>query len=201
MRILLILTISFIMLFANDTIKETYSKSFEYEKMGNYKEAIKILQPLYQKYPKGYTLNLRLGWLFFLSKRYNNALKHYQKASLILPSSFEPRLGICRVYLATQYWEKAKIISYSILKEDPLNYYANLYATQALIKENNFKDAQYIIRKMLIRYPTDISFLELKAYIESIIDIKLAINTYNTILTLDPNNVLATIFFKKIKKY
>ncbi len=194
------ITLTFTILFANSSIKQSYADSFRYENMGNYKEAIKILKPIYQKYPKGYTLNLRLGWLFFLANRYQDSLKYYQKASFLIPSSIEPRLGICRVYLKTQYWEKAKLVAYTILQKDSFNYYANLYAVKALIGEKDFKDAKKITQKMLTLYPTDISFLELKALIESKYNINIAINIYNNILILDPNNVSARLFLKRVKR-
>ena len=49
-------------------VKTQYFKSYDYEHMQKYEEAIKVLSPLYKKYPKGYTLNLRFGWLFYLEK-------------------------------------------------------------------------------------------------------------------------------------
>ncbi len=42
--------------------------------MGDYKDAISVFIPLYEKYPRGYTVNLRLGYLFFLNKNYENAI-------------------------------------------------------------------------------------------------------------------------------
>ena len=76
-KIILLFSIT-LMLFGLD-IKKAYYDSYNYEKMGDYKDAIKVLIPIYNKYPNGYTLNLRLGWLFYLSKKYQNALDHYKK--------------------------------------------------------------------------------------------------------------------------
>jgi len=63
-----------------DEIKNAYYRSYQYEKSGNYEDAIKSLMPVYNKYPDGYTLNLRLGWLYYLNKKYANSIYHYEKA-------------------------------------------------------------------------------------------------------------------------
>ena len=83
-KMLLIISVV-LSLFALD-VKNAYYKSYNYEKMGDYKDAIKVLIPLYNKYPNAYTVNLRFGWLFYLNKNYKNSIFHYQKASMSIPS-------------------------------------------------------------------------------------------------------------------
>lgn len=183
-----------------ESIADAYAKSFTYEKMDKYEEAIKALVPLYRNYPNGYTLNLRLGWLFFLAKKYRNAIEYYQKASLILPASFEPRLGLCRVYLTTRSYEKAQTVAYGILKEDSFNYYANLYAASALLGQKRFEAAGTIAEQMLTRYPTDTAFLEILARSYSESNPQKAAEIYRNLLILDPNNVSARLFFNAQKR-
>ena len=63
-KFLLLITLSINSLLADDEfvyIKDVYLKSYNYEYMGQYDEAIKVLTPLYEKYTNGYTLNLRFG--------------------------------------------------------------------------------------------------------------------------------------------
>jgi tetratricopeptide (TPR) repeat protein len=158
--------------------------------MGRYEEAIKVLVPLYNKYNKGYTLNLRFGWLFYLNKNYRDAIKYYQKASLINPYSLDPRLGLIRIYLDTQSYQKASQKAYEVLKIDYYNYYANLYVIQALIAQKKFEIAYKIAKKMLALYPTDISFLELLATIYKKTNDKRLEQLLKDILILDPNNIL-----------
>ncbi|MCK5294200.1 MAG: hypothetical protein KAJ49_06065 [Arcobacteraceae bacterium] len=189
--IMFILTIS--VLFGSDfqDVKSSYFKSYNYEQMGKYSEAIKVLTPLINKYPKGYTLNLRFGWLFYLNKNYNNSIKYYKKASLLIPYSLDPRLGLIRVYLDTYSFEKAQTVSYELLKIDYYNYYANIYAIQSLLAQKKYDIATEITNKMLSLYPTDISFLELLAVIYKDTNNKYLYKLYEDILILDPNNVLA----------
>ena len=170
-------------------IKEAYLNSYNYEQMGKYSEAIKVLTPLYNKYPKGYTLNLRFGWLFFLNKKYTNAKKYYEKASLTNPYALDPRLGLIRIYLATASYSDAEQVAYELLKIDYYNYYANLYVITALNAQKKYEIATKIVQKMLALYPTDTLFLEQLALIYKATDSPYLQKLYEDILILDPNNI------------
>ncbi len=192
MKKILLLMFIFISLSGEDfkIVKNSYFKSYDYEKVGRYKEAIKVLAPLYKKYPSGYTLNLRFGWLFFLNKNYSDALNYYNKASLLKPYSIEPKLGQIKVYLNIYKYEKAEMIGNQILKIDFYNYYANLYTIKSLIFQKKYNSALYMTKKMLSLYPTDIKFLEQLALIYKATNSKYLRKVYQDILVLDPNNVL-----------
>jgi len=170
-------------------IKEAYLNSYNYEQMGKYSEALKVLSPLYKKYPKGYTLNLRFGWLFFLNKKFTNAKEHYEKASLTNPYALDPRLGLIRVYLSTASYSDAEQVAYELLKIDYYNYYANLYIITALNAQKKYEIATKIVQKMLVLYPTDILFLEQLAFIYKETASPYLQKLYDDILILDPNNI------------
>jgi len=179
-----------------EDIKAQYFKSYDYEYMQKYSEAIKVLSPLYKKYPKGYTLNLRFGWLFYLDKKYNDSIEYYKNASLINPYALDPRLGLIRVYLDIYSFKKAEIVSYELLKIDYYNYYANLFVIRALVAQKKYDIATKIITKMLALYPTDISYLEQLAVVYKLTKSKYLQKVYEDILVLDPNNVLVRSNFK-----
>jgi tetratricopeptide (TPR) repeat protein len=188
--LLLLLTPIFAKEIGLEFIKNAYFKSYDYEKVGQYQEAIKVLVPLYKKYPKGYTLNLRFGWLFFLNKKYNNAVEYYNKAALVKPYSIEPKLGLIKTYLNTYQYQKAENVGNSILKVDYYNYYGNFYTIRSLIYQEKYTSALKISKKMLAIYPTDILFLEQLATIYKATKSKYLQQVYEDILILDPNNVL-----------
>ena len=193
MRYILILILSISFIYASEEfedIKMQYFKSYDYEQMQKYSEAIKVLTPLYNKYPKGYTLNLRFGWLFYLNKNYNDSIKYYKNASLINPYALDPRLGLIRVYLDTHSYKDAEVVSYELLKIDFYNYYANLYVTKSLIAQKKYEIALKIINKMLALYPTDIAYLEQLALLYKLTNSRYLQVVYEDILVLDPNNVL-----------
>ena len=172
-----------------EDIKIQYFKSYDYELLGKYNEAIKVLSPLYKKYPKGYTLNLRFGWLFYKSKKYADAIIYYKKASLINGYALDPRLGLIRVYLDIHSFEDAQNVASELLKIDYYNYYANIYMIQALNAQKKYEVSLKIINKMLALYPTDISYLELLAVVYKQTKSLRLEKLYENILILDPNNV------------
>jgi len=180
-----------------DEIKEAYYKSYDYEKMGDYADAIKVLRPIYDKSPNGYTLNLRLGWLFYKMGRYANAIEHYKKASLAIPTSLEPKLGLAMVYLAMGRYDDAKRAASTVLRTDYYNYYGNLYLTRALLAKKEHTDAAAVAKKMLALYPTDVRFLELLARAFEDLFPQKARRIYEDILILDPNNVAAREYLQK----
>jgi tetratricopeptide (TPR) repeat protein len=191
-KIILFLLVSISVTFAssNEYIKEQYLKSYNYEQIQKYNEAIKVLAPLYKQYPKTYALNLRIGWLYYLNKNYNSAIYYYENALKINMYSLDTRLGLIRIYLDTYSFHKAEIKAYELLKVDYYNYYANFYAIKALIAQKKYSIATNIVKKILYLYPTDIKYLEQLAIIYKLTNNTLLKKLYQDILILDPNNVL-----------
>ncbi len=181
----------FVITFGNDfnEIKNSYYKSFNYEKMGNYKEAIKSLASLYKKYPKGYTLNLRMGWLSYLNKSYKDALYYYKKASLANSYAVDPKLGLIVVHLDTGNFKEAEKVANELLKIDFYNFYGNLYISKALFFQKKYDTALAVVRKMLSIYPTSIPFLEMLARVYKATNNKHFEQVIKDIIILDPNNV------------
>ncbi|WP_457562456.1 tetratricopeptide repeat protein [Caminibacter pacificus] len=195
-KILLIISLT-LSLFALD-IKKAYYSSYNYEKMGDFKDAIKVLIPVYKKYPDGYTINLRLAWLFYLNKNYQNAIKHYQKAAMILPYSVEPKLGLMRVYNTIGDYDNSLKVGNSLLKTDYYNYYGNYYEIVALMGKKNYKVASELAQKMLTLYPTSVLFLNVLAENYWYMGKKdTAKKIFNDVLILDPNNIVAKEYLKK----
>jgi len=173
-------------------IKNCYYRSYNYEKMGDYVDAIKALIPVYTAYPRGYTINLRLGWLYYLNRNYLDSEKHYKQAMLAIPSSLEPRLGLMRLYLAMGRLGDLYQQGITILRADYYNYYGNYYYLLGLEKDGKFKDAISIANKMLYIYPTDTLFLSHLG--EDLIKVgkrKEGLQKLSDVLILDPENVIA----------
>ena len=198
MKKIVIFLAVFLFALTNKDIQNIYYKSYNYEKMKDYKDAIKVLIPLYNKYSGSYTLNLRLGWLFYLDKNYNNSIKYYQKTSLVLPYSVEVKLGLMRDYLALQNYKEALKTGNLILREDYYNYYGNYYEILAFKSIKDYKSALSITNKMLTLYPTSVLFLNSLGeiyYSEGKKD--LAKKVFETVLTLSPNDIIANGYIKK----
>jgi len=173
-------------------IKNAYLQSFNFEKMGNYKEAIKALIPVYKKYTNGYIINLRLGYLFYLDKKYINSIKHYKMALVVAPNSVEARLGLIKNYLAIKKYNNAIAIAQTIIKKDFYNYYGNYYLLLALKYNNELDEAIKVAKKMLALYPANILYLqELAELLYKKGKKKESKKIFQTILILDPNNIVA----------
>ncbi len=198
MKKLIVFLAVFLFAFSNKDIQQIYYKSYNYEKMGDYKDAIKTLIPLYNKYPKSYTINLRLGWLFYLNKKYTNSINHYQKASLVKPYSVESKLGLMKDYIAMQNYKNALKVGNLILREDYYNYYGNYYEILALKGIKDYKNALKLTNKMLTLYPTSVLYLNSLGEIYYVSSKKdLAKKIFEDVLILDPNNVFAKSYLNK----
>ncbi len=195
-KALLIISLILTSLFSLD-IKKAYYNSYNYEKMEDYKDAIKVLIPVYNKCPNDYTLNLRLGWLFYLNKKYQNALEHYKKASITAPYSIEAKLGIMQTYLKAGDYDNTLKVGDVILKIDYYNYYGNYYEIKALEAKKELGIALKLTNKMLSLYPTSVLFLTELGKIYYIKDKNRAEKIFKNVLTLDPNNITAKKYLNR----
>lgn len=182
-------------------ISQAYAKSYTYEKMGNYNDALKSLTPVATEFPSGYTVNLRMGFLNFKSGKYANSLASYDKAILAMPSSVEPKLGKMLVLMSQAKYAEAEALGYQILNIDYMNYYANLRLAYVLRVQKKTDLADKICIKMLATIPTDVTFLTefgaLKFYEGQYVK---ADAVFQDVLILDPENVDAHSFLAAIKK-
>jgi len=198
MRFVFLIFFSLSLYAGSDFIKQAYYDSYNYEKMQNYPDAIKALQVVYEKYPKAYTPNFRIAWLFFLNKNYTNSIKHYKLALSVIPGSVEAKLGLAQVFNAQEKYDDSIRVAYDILQNDLYNYYANLHLVTSLNAKKEYEQSLKIIYKMLASYPTDVKYLSFLAdiYVQQNKN-KLAKSIYSDILILDPVNPNAISFLNR----
>ena len=182
-------------------IKQAYQKSYFYEKVGDYKNAIRVLMPIYKAYPNGYTINLRLGWLYYLMGRYDNSEYHYRKADKVIPTSVESKLGLSLPLMAQERWGDAEQVLYRVLAIDYYNYYGNLRLAKVLGKEKKYKQQVAVVLKMLNIYPTSVPFLVVlgEGYYH-LGEFNKAQEIFKNVLILDPENLTAKRYLKKLQK-
>ena len=201
MRIVFILTIGLVLAAATaqgaavpgeEEIRESYHKSYRYEKTQNYEDAIKAMAPVINAYPQGYTVNLRLGWLYYLSGNYANSKSYYQAAMKTAPASIEAKLGYTLPLLAQERYEDAEAIAKEIIRIDASNYYANLRLAFALRLQKKYPAAEEVNNALLLLYPTDVKFLtELGLVKAAQNQSAVAKRIFGDVLTLDPENLVA----------
>jgi len=179
-------------------IQQAYHKSFHYEQTENYKTAIKSLLPVVRAYPKGYTANLRLGWLYYLMARYANSIAHYEVAIKTAPNAIEAKIGKLLPLLAQERYSEAEQTTYQILNTDFYNYLGNLRLSIALRKQNKTDLALDVVNKMLFLYPTDVNYLvELGLLYDQKGEKEKAAGVFRDVIVLAPENVTAKSYLGK----
>lgn len=174
-------------------IMEAYSKSYNYERLQDFGSAVNSLAAVAQGYPAGYTVNLRLGWLYYLKQNYADSLHHYEIAMKSAPSSIEARLGYILPLMVQGRYDRVEAVAYQILETDRYNYYANLKLAVALRMEKKYQAAEKVLQQMLTFYPVDVTLLtELGLVREAEGKVDAATAIFTDILILDPANPVAS---------
>jgi tetratricopeptide (TPR) repeat protein len=173
-------------------IAGAYHRSFDFERRERYQEAIRALAPVYEAFPNGYTVNLRMGWLFYLNANYANSLGHYDVAITAAPAALEPKLGRLLPLLAQARWADAETLAYQVVSIDHYNYYGNLRLVIALRMQRKLEAAYQVALKMLRAYPTDVLYLlELALVHDARGEGAEARRLFGEVLILDPQNETA----------
>lgn len=182
-------------------IQKCYSESYKYESVGKYTEAIRSLKDVYDTYPKTYTVNFRLGWLYYQNKSYANALENLEKALLVYSSSIEVLNIMNLIYAARSEWANVEQQSLKIIKLDYYNTYANYWFSVSLRMQGKLSESTQVSRKMLSVFPTSISFLqELGIALISMGITGESKSIFESLTILDPNNEIAKSYLKTYTK-
>lgn len=134
-------------------LQSAFSKSYIAENQGNYSVAISEMKPIYQE--NDYISNIRLGWLNYLAKQYNESISFYMKAISLKPYAIEARLGCIKPLSAIENWEKVKEQYTEILKIDPLNTTTNYWLGVIYYNRKDYKTAVSLFEKVVNLYPLD----------------------------------------------
>ena len=134
-------------------LQAAYSRSYIAENQNNYGLAISEMKTIYQS--DDYISNIRLGWLNYLAKQYNESITFYTKAIELKPYAIEARLGCVKPLSAIENWEKVKEQYLGILKVDPLNTTANYWLGVIYYNRKDYKSATNLFEKVVNLYPLD----------------------------------------------
>lgn len=169
-----------------------YKRSLDYERVQDYQNAIRALAPVYEAVPNGYTVNLRMGWLFYLNGNHANSAAHYEVATRAAPMALEPKLGHLLPLLAQGRWGDAETLAYQVVSVDHHNYYGNLRLAIALRMQGKLDAAYQIALKMVRAYPADLFHQTELAQIQDARGEKAeARRIFGEVLLLDPENETA----------
>jgi len=131
-----------------------FASSIDAEKRGDYAEAIKQLAAIYPEHKDNYLMNLRLGWLHYLSREYEESGKYYNAAiDISARKSIEAFLGLTLPMAALERWDGVESAYRSILALDANNYTANLRLGQIYLNRGEYAKAQPLLDKAHTFYP------------------------------------------------
>lgn len=119
-----IITVSSLTLNAqNKSVASAFSQSYDYEAIQKYDAAITSLNTVYSA--TSYEINLRLGWLHYLSGKHKESVSFYQKAIVLMPAATEPKWAIINPFTKLESWNDIEKMYLAILKLDSKNSTAN----------------------------------------------------------------------------
>ncbi|NPA33848.1 MAG: tetratricopeptide repeat protein [Chlorobi bacterium] len=136
-----------------EQIIEAFKKSYEAEKEGNYSQAIKYLQEVYDE--NSYPINLRLGWLSYMLGQFQQSIAYYNKAISLMPYSIEAKFGIIYPLYALGRIDEVIKQYKEILKIDPNNYRALYYLGSIYFNQGKYLEAYDLFKKLVNLYPFD----------------------------------------------
>ena len=166
--------------------------SYAAEAKGDYPAAIKPLADLGPADSAHYIAQLRLGWLHYCTKNWNESIPHYFKAVQQAPNAIEPLLGLMLPQQAAGKNDEALRTAQMVLRLDPNNYTALSRTAWLLYLAKDYRGAAATYRKLVAWYPADSEMLLGLGY-----SLKLAGQTqeaaqhFRTVLLLSPNNTRA----------
>lgn len=135
------------------SIEDAFQKSYKLEYIGEYSKAINQLKDIYDE--DSYEINLRLGWLTYLSGLFTESIPYYQKCILLKPMSIEARLGIVNPAASMGNWTQVEKYYNEILEIDPANSTVNYRMGVIYYGREDYQTAFRFLEKVVNHYPFD----------------------------------------------
>jgi tetratricopeptide (TPR) repeat protein len=159
----------------------------------DYAKSIQALETVYKDNKDDYLLNLRLGWLNYQAKSYDESKKYYgQAVALSNNKSIEALLGRTLPLAAVNDWDGVVSTYNAVLKLDAMNYTANLRLGQISLNRGAYAEAKMFLEKVYASFPGDYEpNLSLGWAYYYLGDKKKAESLLTTALMLSPGDTLA----------
>ena len=172
------------------TVPNAFAKSYVAEGKGNYSEAIKAIKDVYSE--SSYTMNLRLGWLYYLDLNYEVSISYYNKACKLMPVAVEPLWALLNPQIAKENWAEVDKIYLRILKIDPKNSTANYKLGLNYYYRKNYAKAKKYFDVALNLYPFDYNIVLMSAWNNYFLGkTNEAKVLFNKVLNIDANDASA----------
>lgn len=143
-------------------VNEAFTSSYTYENAAEYGKAIDVMKRIYDE--KSYEINIRLGWLYYMSGLFTEAQTYYQRSISLRPLSLEAKFGFILPSSALGNWDKVITQYASILKIDPSNTTANYRLGLIYYGRKNYTMASKHFEKIVNLYPFDYDGIHMYAW-------------------------------------
>ena len=142
--------------------KDAFQKSYIQEATGEYLGAIASLKDIYDE--KSYEINLRLGWLTYLSGNFTESKAYYNNAVNLMPFSIESRFGLVSPLAALGNWSEVLAQYEKILEISPNNSIVLHRLGLIYYGKGDFDSARKYFDKVVNLYPFDYDALTMLAW-------------------------------------
>jgi tetratricopeptide (TPR) repeat protein len=177
---------------STDPVEAAIKASYTAEATADYQAAIKALTSVGASANSSYIAQLRLGWLNYCAKEYQQSAAYYKKAVQLAPLAIEPLLGQMLAQQLSENTEEAMRTGNAILRRDPNNYTATSRLAWMYYVKRDYKQSAILYRKLVGLYPTDTEMLlGLGFALKYAGEKKDADKQFNTVLLLSPDNARA----------
>jgi len=133
--------------------KDAFQNSYIQEATGDFSAAINSLKSIYDE--KSYELNLRLGWLTYLSGNFTESMAYYNNAISLKPYAIEAKFGIIYPASAMGNWTFVINQYQKILEIAPNNTYALHRLGLVYYGREDYETALKYFEKVVNLYPFD----------------------------------------------
>lgn len=141
---------------------EAFRESYAFENTGELQKSIEVLRAIYDE--KSYEMNLRLGWLTYLSGSFIESTSYYNRAINLMPYAIEPGLGVVYPLSAMGNWDQVIGHYKKILATDPQNSLVNYRLGVIYYNREEYTASHQHLEKVVNLYPFDIDGLVMLAW-------------------------------------
>lgn len=183
---------------AIEEIQTAFAESYTYENKGEYTKAVNKIKAVYKE--DSYEINLRLGWLTYMSGLFNESIAYYEKAIKLMPVSIEARFGVVLPASSMGNWDRVIKAYNKILEIDSENSTANYRMGMIYYGREEYNKSIKYFEKNVNSYPFTYDSLIMYAWCHlKLGKLREAKVLFNKVLMLSPDNESALEGLKLIK--
>jgi len=149
--LLLTATLSSIAQVNQEVLEQAFSRSYEFEKGGDFTASAEVLKKVYDD--SSYEINLRLGWLHYNAGLFDESVIFYSGAQKLKPYAEEARFGLILPKAALGNWDDVILLYDEILKVNPNNTVALYRLGLVYYGRKNYDKAYPLFKKVVDLYP------------------------------------------------